>query len=115
MRLEAIVGAALAAALALPVTVHAEEGTRRLSRGVDDVVSGPMALPDQLAEETAARGPAAGVPVGLARGVGTMVWREASGVYGIARSLGDADVVIDPEQVSELQRACGRQGLRVGQ
>ena len=116
MRSGTLVVAALAAALVLPLAAHAEEivGTARLSQGMDDVVNGPFAVADVVAEETATHGAAAGVPLGLARGVGTMMWREANGVYGIARSLGDADVVSDSDHVSTLQHACERQQLRIG-
>jgi hypothetical protein len=104
-------------ALAVPaVPALAEEplsGSDRLAAGVAGIVGGPAAVPDAIAAETDALGPAAGVPVGLARGVGTMVWRQSTGMVDIVRSLGDATLVQDAAQVTSLQRACGGHSLRV--
>lgn len=109
-------GVVLLAVLALPAgSARGDEpsGCDRMAAGVAGIVLGPTAVPDAIVSETAARGAAAGVPVGFARGVGTMVWRQSTGMVDIVRSLGDASMVTDAAQAESLQRVVGAQRLRV--
>lgn len=72
----------LLAALMLLATpnAHAYSAAQKFGRGLAGMTCGVMELPGNIVKETRARG-AAGLPVGLATGVGMIVTRELVGVY----------------------------------
>lgn len=53
---------------------------RKLGRGFAGMTTGFLELPGNMVKETRARG-AAGLPIGLATGLGMMISRELVGVY----------------------------------
>jgi putative exosortase-associated protein (TIGR04073 family) len=75
-------GLALAAALALlSGDAAAQSSQRKLGRGLANMTTSFLEVPGQMVSETRARGPAAGVPLGFAKGLGGIVVRTLVGVY----------------------------------
>lgn len=72
----------LVAALSLLASSGAQADTaaQKFGRGLAGMTCGVMELPGNIIKETRAKG-AAGLPVGLAMGVGMIVTRELVGVY----------------------------------
>ncbi|AMK77474.1 MULTISPECIES: exosortase system-associated protein, TIGR04073 family [Methylomonas] len=60
--------------------VPADTAAHKFSRGLAGMTCGFLELPGNIVKETNAKG-AAGLPVGLAMGVGMIVTRELVGVY----------------------------------
>lgn len=58
----------------------ADSAARKFGRGLAGMTCGVMELPGNLIKETESKG-AAGLPLGLAKGVGMIVTRELVGVY----------------------------------
>ena len=58
----------------------ADTAAQKFGRGLAGMTCGVMELPGNIIKETNAKG-AAGLPVGLAKGVGMIVTRELVGVY----------------------------------
>ncbi|MGZ4960254.1 MAG: exosortase system-associated protein, TIGR04073 family [Methylomonas sp.] len=72
---------ALPLALMLASTgAQADTAARKFGRGLAGMTCGFLELPGNIVKETNAKGPA-GIPVGLAMGVGMIVTRELVGVY----------------------------------
>lgn len=73
----------MAAPLALimaSTTAQADTAAQKFGRGLAGMTCGFLELPGNIVKETEAKGPA-GIPVGLAMGVGMIVTRELVGVY----------------------------------
>jgi len=73
----------LASSLALSFAasgVQADTAAQKFGRGLAGMTCGFLELPGNIVKETEAKGPA-GIPVGLAMGVGMIVTRELVGVY----------------------------------
>jgi putative exosortase-associated protein (TIGR04073 family) len=80
-KLTSMTSVMLAAALltAIPVA-NADTAAHKFGRGLAGMTCGVMELPGNILKETRAQG-AAGLPMGLAKGVGMIVTRELVGVY----------------------------------
>ena len=61
-------------------TAQADTAAQKFGRGLAGMTCGFLELPGNIVKETQAKGPA-GIPVGLAMGVGMIVTRELVGVY----------------------------------
>jgi putative exosortase-associated protein (TIGR04073 family) len=78
--------ACLLAVLLLPTSaLAAPEYTpaRKVGRGFANVGLGFLAIPGQMIQQTEERGPAAGLPLGFAMGIGWFVTTELVGVWEI--------------------------------
>lgn len=75
-----IIQSLLALSLLIMPAAHADTAAHKFGRGLAGMTCGVMELPGNIVKETRARG-AAGLPVGLAMGVGMIVTRELVGVY----------------------------------
>lgn len=71
---------AMALVLATLSAAEADTSAQKFGRGLAGMTCGFLELPGNLVKETNAHG-AAGLPTGLAMGVGMMVTRELVGVY----------------------------------
>ena len=65
---------------------QADTAAQKFGRGLAGMTCGFLELPGNIVKETQAKGPA-GLPVGLAMGVGMIVTRELVGVYEFLSSL----------------------------
>lgn len=79
---------AAAGAVALFLTVlasassaRAQTGQDKLARGLAGMTTGFLEVPGNMVQETREEGPAGGIPLGLAKGLGMVVIRELVGVY----------------------------------
>jgi putative exosortase-associated protein (TIGR04073 family) len=59
----------------------AQTAPRKLGRGLAAMTGGFLELPGNMVAETEARGPAEGIPLGFAKGLGMIVTRELVGVH----------------------------------
>lgn len=74
--------AALVLGLVLLATpASAQTAVRKLGRGLAGMTAGFLELPGNIVEETRHRGPAEGIPLGFAKGLGMIIPRELVGVY----------------------------------
>jgi putative exosortase-associated protein (TIGR04073 family) len=71
----------VAALWLLPATCSAQTATRKWLRGLAGMAAGVLELPGNIVAETRAKGPAEGIPLGFAKGLGMIVVRELVGVY----------------------------------
>src|SRR5215470_5380112 len=78
MRRTAVV--ALAVVL-LATPAFAQTAVRKLGRGLAAMTAGFLELPGNMVKETHERGPAEGIPLGFAKGLGMIVPRTLVGVY----------------------------------
>jgi putative exosortase-associated protein (TIGR04073 family) len=70
----------LALSLLIMPAAQADTAAHKFGRGLAGMTCGVMELPGNIVKETRTRG-VAGLPVGLAMGVGMIVTRELVGVY----------------------------------
>jgi putative exosortase-associated protein (TIGR04073 family) len=75
--------ALVVAVLALASPAAAQTASRKFGRGLADVTTGFLELPGNTVVETEKNGAAAGIPIGMAKGLGMIVARELVGVYEI--------------------------------
>jgi len=59
----------------------AQTAVRKLGRGLAAMTTGFLELPGNMVVETHERGPAEGIPLGFAKGLGMIIPRELVGVY----------------------------------
>lgn len=79
-----LIGAALAAVLALTLTLQASDPFRKLGRGVVNVAAGALEIPMKVYDVNEEEGGLAAVTYGLFKGIGYFVAREVIGVVEIA-------------------------------
>src|SRR5437667_3739963 len=65
----------------LPVPCLAQTAARKCGRGLAAMTTGFLEVPGNVVAETRAKGPAEGIPLGFAKGLGMIVVRELVGVY----------------------------------
>jgi len=75
--------ALLACLLAFASPAGAQSAGHKFGRGLADVTTGVLELPGNAMVETEKHGAAAGVPIGIAKGLGMIVSRELVGVYEV--------------------------------
>ncbi len=75
--------ALLACILAFASPAGAQSAGHKFGRGLADVTTGVLELPGNAMVETEKHGAAAGVPIGIAKGLGMIVSRELVGVYEV--------------------------------
>ena len=80
MRLVAVFAFVIAVWL-LPSTCLAQTAPRKFLRGLAGMTAGFLELPGNMVAETRTKGPAEGIPLGFAKGLGMIVVRELVGVY----------------------------------
>ena len=74
--------AAVAVAVVLFATpAFAQTAVRKLGRGLAAMTTGFLELPGNMVVETREHGPAEGIPLGFAKGLGMIIPRELVGVY----------------------------------
>lgn len=108
--------AVVMAVLALATPGGAEPaptGEVRFGRGVADVMASPMELPDTVAAETGRLG-AVGVPVGIVKGVGRAIGRQATGVAAVVGAMGEAEPAWGPGGGDTIAAAADGRSWRVG-
>jgi putative exosortase-associated protein (TIGR04073 family) len=71
----------LAAIWLVPAPCLAQTAARKCLRGLAAMTTGVLELPGNMVAETRAKGPAEGIPLGFAKGLGMIVVRELVGVY----------------------------------
>ena len=69
------------AVLLLASPAFAQTAVRKLGRGLAAMTTGFLELPGNMVVETRERGPAEGIPLGFAKGLGMIIPRELVGVY----------------------------------
>ena len=74
--------AVLACILAFTSPAGAQTAARKFGRGLADMTTGVLELPGNTVVEAKKRG-AAGVPIGVAKGLGMIVSRELVGAYEV--------------------------------
>ena len=80
----ALAGAALlVCVLAFASPAGAQSAGHKFGRGLADITTGVLEVPGNAMVETEKHGAAAGVPIGLAKGLGKTVSRELVGVYEV--------------------------------
>src|SRR3989441_10642329 len=72
-----------ACVLAFASPAGAQSAGHKFGRGLADVTTGVLELPGNAMVETEKHGAAAGVPIGIAKGLGMIVSRELVGVYEV--------------------------------
>jgi putative exosortase-associated protein (TIGR04073 family) len=70
-----------AAVLGLPSAAAADTAARKLGRGLAAITTAFLEVPGNMVVETRRHGPAYGMPLGFAKGLGGIVVRELVGVY----------------------------------
>src|SRR5437764_15309755 len=75
--------ALLACVVAFASPAGAQSAGHKFGRGLADVTTGVLELPGNAMVETEKHGAAAGVPIGIAKGLGMIVSRELVGVYEV--------------------------------
>jgi putative exosortase-associated protein (TIGR04073 family) len=80
MRLIAV-SAFVVAVWLLPSPCLAQTAPRKFLRGLAGMTTGFLELPGNMVAETRTKGPAEGIPLGFAKGLGMIVVRELVGVY----------------------------------
>jgi len=76
------VRALVALAIALVATpVCAQTAVRKVGRGLAGMTTSFLEVPGNIVQETHQRGPAEGIPLGFAKGLGMIVPRTLVGVY----------------------------------
>ena len=78
MRRAAVVAVAV---LLLAPPAFGQTAVRKLGRGLAAMTTGFLELPGNMVVETREHGPAEGIPLGFAKGLGMIVPRELVGVY----------------------------------
>lgn len=76
-------GALLACVLAFASPAGAQSAGHKFGRGLADITTGVLEVPGNAMVESEKNGPAAGVPIGIAKGLGKTVSRELVGVYEV--------------------------------
>ena len=69
------------AAVLLATPAFAQTAVRKLGRGLAAMTTGFLELPGNMVLETREHGPAEGIPLGFAKGLGMIIPRELVGVY----------------------------------
>jgi putative exosortase-associated protein (TIGR04073 family) len=69
--------------LAFGSPAGAQTAARKFGRGLAGMAAGVLELPGNTVAETEKQGAAAGVPIGVAKGLGMIVARELVGVYEV--------------------------------
>jgi len=69
--------------LAFASPAGAQSAGHKFGRGLADITTGVLELPGNAMVESEKHGAAAGVPIGLAKGLGMIVSRELVGVYEV--------------------------------
>jgi len=64
-----------------PGRCSAQSAPRKFGRGLAAMTTGFLEVPGNMVAETRAKGPAEGIPLGFAKGLGMIVVRELVGVY----------------------------------
>jgi putative exosortase-associated protein (TIGR04073 family) len=64
-----------------PSVLHAQSVGDKFGRGIAGMTTGILELPGNMIQESDRRGPAVGIPLGLAKGLAMVVARELVGVY----------------------------------
>ena len=72
---------ALLAVLLSAPPAGAQTAARKFGRGLAAMTTGFLEVPGNMVAETRAKGPAEGIPLGFAKGLGMIVVRELVGVY----------------------------------
>ena len=80
-RTRGVLAACLLAALLLPGIATAQSAPRKAGRGLAAMTCGFLEVPGNMVAETRSRGPAWGLTLGFATGLGKLVVRELVGVY----------------------------------
>jgi putative exosortase-associated protein (TIGR04073 family) len=80
MRLIAV-SAFVVAVWLVPSPCLAQTAPRKFLRGLAGMTAGFLELPGNMVAETRSKGPAEGIPLGFAKGLGMIVVRELVGVY----------------------------------
>ncbi len=80
MKIQKLVLAGSLGLMLVSTGAQADTAADKFGRGLAGMTCGVMELPGNIVKETRAKGPA-GIPVGLAMGVGMIVTRELVGVY----------------------------------
>ena len=80
MRLLAV-SAFVVAVWLVPSPSLAQTAPRKFLRGLAGMTAGFLEVPGNMVAETRSKGPAEGIPLGFAKGLGMIVVRELVGVY----------------------------------
>jgi putative exosortase-associated protein (TIGR04073 family) len=78
---KASLAALVGVALALPSLAEAQSASRKFGRGLAGMTCGFLELPGNVVKTSRAKGPAWGLSLGVAEGLGRIVVRELVGVY----------------------------------
>ena len=70
--------------LSLAVPAFCDDPVKKLGRGICNTISCPLEILDQVKKTNNSDGPAAGITLGVLKGVGMMCVRAIVGVYEIA-------------------------------
>ena len=63
---------------------YCQDYTKKLGRGLANVITFPLEVPEQITRVNESDGPTAAITYGLLKGLGMMLVRAAAGVYEIA-------------------------------
>jgi putative exosortase-associated protein (TIGR04073 family) len=67
--------------LALATPGYAQDATKKLGRGLVNILTGWVELPKNIYETSVESNPLAGLTIGLAKGLGMTVVRTGAGIY----------------------------------
>ena len=91
----------IASLVLVPATASADSAARKVGRGLANLGLGVLAIPGEMVKETQENGPARGLTLGFAMGIGMMVVRELLGVYEVLTCPFEVpegfEPIIDPE------------------
>lgn len=72
---------AVAVILSMATPSYAQDATKKLGRGLVNVLTGWIELPKNIYETSVESNPLAGITIGLAKGLGMTVVRTGAGIY----------------------------------
>lgn len=91
----------IASLVFVPATASADSAARKVGRGLANLGLGILAIPGEMVKETQESGPARGLTLGFAMGLGMVVVREVLGVYEVLTCPFEVpenfEPIIDPE------------------
>lgn len=103
-----VVPIAVLAILSIATPSFAQDATKKLGRGLVNIVTGWIELPKNIYDTSVESNPFAGITIGLAKGLGMTVVRTGAGIYETATFPfplpQDYKPILEPEYVLEKKK-----------